>query len=91
MNPSIQEVHTRKHKRTETYWLNSQIALQNRFENLAQNMQDSDKSTSKTDNKVSKALSIFMAGIVNVIPHTSLLNRVAKNEYNIKVLSNNPT
>jgi len=60
MNPSIQEVHIKKHKRTETYWLDSQIALQNRFKNLAQDIQDSNKSTSKTDNKISKALPIFI-------------------------------
>jgi len=52
---------------------------------LAQIVQDPDKSISKTDNKVSKSLLIF--GIVNVIPLT-LLNKIAKNEYDIKVLSN---
>jgi len=52
---------------------------------LAQIVQDPDKSISKTDNKVSKSLPIF--GIANVIS-LILLNKIAKNEYDIKVLSN---
>jgi len=36
---------------------------------LVQDMQDSDKSTSKTDKKVSKPSPIFVAGIVNLIPY----------------------
>jgi len=59
--------------------------LQKQFENLAQDVQDSDKSTSKTDNKPSP---IFVARVANVILLMILLDRIAKNKYDIKVLSN---
>jgi len=51
-------------------------------------MQDLNKSTNKTENKISKSLSIFMAEVSNVTPLMILLNRIAKNEYDIKVLNN---
>jgi len=60
MNPSMQDRNTQELKPT------AQIPLQNRFENLAQ-VQNIDKSTSKTENKISKSPPIFVAGIANVI------------------------
>jgi len=63
------------------------LKYQNRFENLAQDVQDIDKSTSKTDNIVFKFPPIFVTGVADVIPFTILLDRLVKNEYDIKVLS----
>jgi glycopeptide antibiotics resistance protein len=51
-------------------------------------MQDLDKSTSKTDNKISKSSLIFIAGVANIIPFMIILDMIAKNAYDIKVLSN---
>jgi len=66
--------------------------LQKQSENLAQNIdvdiQNIDKSTSKIENKIPKSPSIFVAGIANVTTLTTLLDSIAKNEYDIKVLSN---
>jgi len=60
------------------------LKYQNRFENLAQDLQDIDKST---DNIVCKFPSIFVTGVADLIPFTILLDRLVKNEYEIKVLS----
>jgi hypothetical protein len=59
--------------------------LQNRFENLAQNKQDSEKSISETD-EVFKPPPIIVGGIAKVILLTTLLDVAVKNKYNIKRL-----
>jgi hypothetical protein len=76
-----------KYIKTEN-WLGSQIPLQTWFGNLAQNVQDPYKSILKGDNRVTKLPPIFVARVANIIPLMTLLDKIAKNEYDIKVLNN---
>jgi hypothetical protein len=74
--------------RVSDYWLNSPIPTSNRFDG-SENMStdaENDSLNSETQ-KPNKPPPIFIQGVKNVTPLTDLLNRIAKDNYKLKVLN----
>jgi len=78
-----------KHSRIKTYCFNSycKTLLWKRCENLAQDVEDLNKSTSKTEKTKYANPPIFMVRVANIISLITLLKKIAKNEYEIKIIN----
>lgn len=75
-----------KSSKTETYWLGSPLPLRNRYEQLE--MDEQEKADTPLEIKKPKPPPIFVAGVTNISPLTTLLDNIAKGEYMIKIINN---
>lgn len=70
------------------YWLNKPVTTENPYEKLTE-ADDGDPETDEKNAKTPKAPPIFVSGVESIAPLKNLLNTIAENTYNFKVLSNN--
>lgn len=75
-----------KSSKTETYWLGSPLSLRNRYEQLE--MDEQGKADTPLEIKKPKPPPIFVVGVTNISPLTTLLDNIAKGEYMIKIINN---
>jgi len=68
-----------KYLRIEIDYFNSQMSLRNRFEYIVQNVEKQVKTYIKKQ--------IFTNFYVNITPFTTLLEKITKNEYEIKIVN----
>lgn len=81
---------TSKQTKIKDYWLNTPIITPNQYAALNQNDDSSVQSSNEADKdeKVPKPPPIFVAGVGNITPLMLLLEEIAKQEYELKVLRN---
>jgi hypothetical protein len=74
--------------KTSDYWLNSPIPTSNRFDGLENMSTDVENDSLNSERqKANKPPPIFIQGVKNITPLIDLLNRIAKDNYKLKVLN----
>lgn len=89
------ELNISKKRQTQIqdYWLSKPVATNNSFEEL-QNIEDTIETTNSGDEnstivKVYKSPPIYVSGVEDISPLKTLLDKIAINDYTLKILSNN--
>lgn len=76
-----------KHQKTSSYWLSKNIATTNRFAPLQTEPECQNIPSTRTE-LLSKPPPIFVDNVSNIQPLISLLDKVAKNQFELKNLKN---
>lgn len=86
-NRNSPDQRTVKQTRISDYWLNPSVVTSNRFSNL-ENEENKDKIENETNQhkKIAKPPPIFVQGVKSISPLTHLLETIAKDNYELKVL-----
>lgn len=80
-----------KQTKIQDYWLNSPTLVTNKFATLG-NEEDGNSNTQQNNMKQSKVIKtppIFVSGVQNITPLIQLLNKIAKDNYQLKVINPN--
>ena len=90
-SPDEQNFTKKRQTYIQDYWLNKPIETQNAFTILQPASDESNIQDTSTNNKVTplKSPPIYVSGVEDIRPLKGMLNKIAENNYTLKLLSNN--
>lgn len=89
-SPQNQQRSIAKQSKLDNYWLGASTSSStNRFSGLEQAEKDSEEKQETSAPKIEKPPPIFVSGVSNIQPLRALLEQIAKDEYELKILQGN--